>query len=429
MKMVKQYIKQALYQLKEDKLISLVSVIGTALAICMIMVIVLVLQVRVVDSVPEVNRSRSLYVKSMSVRMKGDTSGNSSNGGMSVVTARECFKALTTPEVVTVMSINEKVRASVPGGNKMTADKLETDEAFWKVFQFQFIDGKPYSSAAFSSGLPQAVISETVARRIYGTTDVVGQTLQLNHADYTVTGVVKEVSKLATASYAQIWIPYTSTETTQLVWWGTVMGAMRVVILARSPDDFPIIRAEVDKLRQQYNSGLKDSEVFYRGQPDTQFVYLYRKWGQAQPDTVMLLLRFALIIAVLLLVPAINLSSMTLSRMRKRMGEMGIRKAFGATANELLRQVFLESLLLTLLAGVLGLGLSYVTTFLLSDFLFGNSENTARMGSFSLAGDMLLSPLLFLAAFGFCLLLNLLSAGIPAWRVSRMNITDALNQR
>ncbi|KAA5305367.1 ABC transporter permease, partial [Phocaeicola dorei] len=54
--MIKLYIKQAFYQLRENRLISLVSIIGTALAICMIMVIVLVLEVRITDCVPEVNR-------------------------------------------------------------------------------------------------------------------------------------------------------------------------------------------------------------------------------------------------------------------------------------------------------------------------------------------------------------------------------------
>ena len=52
--MIKLYIKQAFYQLRENRLISLVSIIGTALAICMIMVIVLVLEVRITDCVPEV---------------------------------------------------------------------------------------------------------------------------------------------------------------------------------------------------------------------------------------------------------------------------------------------------------------------------------------------------------------------------------------
>ena len=120
---------------------------------------------------------------------------------------------------------------------------------------------------------------------------------------------------------------------------------------------------------------------------------------------------------------------MTLSRMRKRMTEIGVRKAFGATANELFRQVFWENLILTLLAGILGLILSYSATFLLNSFLFDNSENAGLAGETSLSTDMLFSPLTFLVAFCFCLLLNLLSAGIPAWRVSRMNIVDAINQR
>ena len=68
--MIKLYIKQAFYQLRENRLISLVSIIGTALAICMIMVIVLVLEVRITDCVPEVNRSRSLYMKAMSIHQK-----------------------------------------------------------------------------------------------------------------------------------------------------------------------------------------------------------------------------------------------------------------------------------------------------------------------------------------------------------------------
>ena len=68
--MIKLYFKQAFFQLRENRLISLVSIIGTALAICMIMVIVLVLEVRITDCVPEVNRSRSLYMKAMSIHRK-----------------------------------------------------------------------------------------------------------------------------------------------------------------------------------------------------------------------------------------------------------------------------------------------------------------------------------------------------------------------
>ena len=92
-------------------------------------------------------------------------------------------------------------------------------------------------------------------------------------------------------------------------------------------------------------------------------------------------------------------------------------------------KIFFENLLLTLFAGVLGLALSYTATFLLNGFLFNNSTNAYLSGETALTPGMLLSPWAFLAAFGFCLLMNILSAGIPAWRASRMNITDAINQR
>ena len=424
--MIRLYFLQALYHLRENPIITWVSIIGTALAICMIMVLVITFQVRLVDCEPEVNRSRSLYISSMAVKQKGTESG--AYGHMSVQTGQKCFKSLTTAEAVTLISLPEKVRASLPAGAKLTADMVQTDDRFWHIFHFRFLSGQAFSKADSDAGLPCTVISATVAKRVFGTTDVAGQTLQLNHVEYRVSGVVTDISMLATSAYAQVWVPYNSTDAAGFAWWDDTMGQMKAVILAHSSADFPAIRDEVEVLRRKYNDGLPETEVFYRGQPDGVFANLYRKWANV-PDVKGVILRYTLIIAILLLVPAINLSSMSLSRMRRRMSEIGVRKAFGATGGELVRQVFFENLLLTLLAGVLGLALSYGATFLLNGFLFGNSANAYLSGDTSLTPGMLLSPWAFLAALGFCLLMNLLSSGIPAWRASRMNIVDAINQR
>lgn len=425
--MYKQYIQQAIYHLRENRLISIVSVVGTALAICMIMIIVLVLQVQVKDCVPEVNRSRSLYMKCMTVGKKEGYIW--ANGAMSIRTAKECFKSLTIPEAVAITSYENPVRASVPAGNKMSADRMGTDEAFWTVFSFRFLAGKPYTEADVTSGQRKAVICASIARRLFETTDAVGRTILLNLKEYTVTGVVDDVSKLATASYSQIWVPYTVTDAIAKGWAENTMGTTRVIILARSTDDFPAIRTEVEKLRLKYNATLQEVDMLYRNQPDTHWAYLYRSWGQEDTKLAEYMKKYAMVILILLIVPAINLSSMTLSRMRKRMAEMGVRRAFGATSNELFRQVFWENLILTLVAGGLGLILSYLSVFLFNRFLFGSSENASQGGLLSLNTDMVISPLLFVAALGFCFLLNLLSAGVPSWRVSRRNITDALNKR
>lgn len=426
--MIRLYFQQAIYHLRENPIITWVSILGTALAICMIMVLVITFQVRLVDCEPEVNRSRSLYVSAMSVKPKGKDDNHSANSFMSVRTGQECFKALTTAEDVTLVSLPEKVRVSLPAGAKTTADMRQTDESFWNIFQFRFLSGKAFSKADSDAGLPCVVLSASIARRLFGTVDIVGKTVLLNHVDYRISGVVADISTLATSAYAQIWVPYHSTDMDSLSWRDNTMGQMRAVILARSASDFPIIREEVERLRLKYNAGLADDDIFYRGQPDESFANLYRKWS-SEPDTKGVVLRYTLIIFILLLVPAINLSSMTLSRMQKRMAEIGVRKAFGATGGELIRQVFFENLLLTLMAGILGLALSYLTTFLLTDFLFGNSMNAYLSGETALTTGMLLSPWAFGLAFGFCLLMNILSAGIPAWRASKMNITDAINQR
>ena len=426
--MIRLYLQQSLYHLRENPVITWVSVLGTALAICMIMVIVITLQVRMVDCEPEVNRSRSLYVSTMAVKQKGADDDNSANGFMSVQTGRECFRALASAEAVTLTSMSTKVRVALPAGAKMTADMVQTDESFWKIFSFRFLSGAPFTKADSDAGLPRAVISASVARRIFGRTDVTGETLQLNMVDYLVAGVVADVSVLAASAYAQVWVPYNSNDALGISWMGDTMGMMHAIILARSSADFPALRREMEALRRKYNEGLNKLEVFYRGQPDDRFTNLYRKWNET-PDRKRIIGRYVLVIFILLLVPAINLSSMTLSRMRKRMAEIGVRKAFVATGFELVRQVFLENLLLTLAAGLLGLALSYAATFLLNGFLFGNSMNAYLNGDTALTAGMLLSPWAFLAAFGFCLLMNLLSAGIPAWRASKMNITDAINQR
>ena len=61
--MYKLYLKQALAMLKENKLLSLISILGTALAICMIMVMVITYQMRVKNYSPEDNRDRTMYVR------------------------------------------------------------------------------------------------------------------------------------------------------------------------------------------------------------------------------------------------------------------------------------------------------------------------------------------------------------------------------
>ena len=130
-------------------------------------------------------------------------------------------------------------------------------------------------------------------------------------------------------------------------------------------------------------------------------------------------MKYVIIVLVLLLIPAINMSGITQSRMRKRMAEIGVRKAFGATRSELLTQVLYENLLQTF---------SYASVLLLSDWLLDTGTASMGIGRTFVNAEMMFNPVIFLYAFLACLALNLLSAGIPAWRASRMRIISALNE-
>jgi len=83
-------------------------------------------------------------------------------------------------------------------------------------------------------------------------------------------------------------------------------------------------------------------------------------------------------------------------------------------------QLLNENLLITLIGGVIGIVLSVVMLYLGRSFLLEKDV--------VLTFDMLFKPWLFLAALFFTLLLNLLSAGLPALRVSREQIVDALHE-
>ena len=101
--MYKLYIKQAWAILKENRIISSLSIAGTALSIAAIMLVVLVYQVIYADYAPENHRFRTLYVDAFQAGSK--TEQGSNRGQMGVRVLRECLYDLKIPEAVTGISM------------------------------------------------------------------------------------------------------------------------------------------------------------------------------------------------------------------------------------------------------------------------------------------------------------------------------------
>ena len=423
-----QTIRQAFTILKQNPLLSTISILGTAFAITMIMAIVITWQTKYADLEPEVNRSRCLYFSAMHVQGKENKDWNNF-GKPSAAFMKECIQPLPEVEACTAFSTADVALVSLTdGNNRLKVDAMSTDPDFWKIFKLQFLDGKSFTEAERGGDMQSVVISASVARKLFGTTEAAGRQMLLNREVVRIIGVVKDISVTAKDAYAQVWSMYHSNELNVTGWW-SYNGNRTIAVLARTPDDFPAIKQGVEKRVKDVNAGLEQRQIDIMEQPDNIVAHVNHVWSNIGPNLPMLYLQYGIALFIILLVPSLNLCGLSNSRMQPRVSELGVRKAFGATDGTLVRQILNENLVLTLIGGVVGLIFSYLAVYAMRTWLFTNSDNIGTAGDFSLSMGALFSPAVFVLAFVFCLLINLLSAGLPAWLATRRTIVDSLNDK
>ena len=420
------YIKQVWAHLRQDPVVSIISVLGTALSIFLIMVVVMMQQVKVASFSPVSNRDRLLFASWISFNNKswGKASNNSP---MSINTAKELYKSLKTPEAVSLYLSSEAAVLSANGVTPFVATIRQVDNDFFHVFDYKFVLGKPFDKATFDAGEHVVAITEEMAKKLFENGNAVGKEIYINHASYKVIGVIKNVSGLATPAYADILMPYTASDEVKEVC-DELGGPVHAVILANNRNDFPAIRDEEKRLLSAYSPKIAGQgfSIINHNRPYTQLQETITPYANGDPDVAAYYRNLAIMFIVLLLVPAINLSSMTQSRLRKRIAEIGVRRAFGCTRTDLLRSIVSENFVLSLIAGILGLALSiafayFGASIVFSDGLFGYGDVS------KIDLSILLQPSTFVYAFLFCFILNLISSIIPAWRASRADIVNALN--
>ena len=438
------YIRQAFALIKEDKQFSFIYIAGTAVAIASAMVVALVLHIRMGNIYPEVNRDRTIYVGSNFTRSDGEYIGYS---GYSPQAVEEMFSKLECAEVVSAVIGPEYVFSFTVckeiGQQEVSVEPKFTDPNFFRLYEFKFVEGKSYNEKNLKNADRCVVITDALARKLYGTTQgVVGQSMQLDYLPYRVVGVVKEVSPLLKDSSADIYMPYTVKDQWARLQDDRVgyVGSLEVRVLLKKGYTREMLMDELEPYKAKYLSMLKsttkeDWNWYIQVRPHWRKVLNY--FGEEVNDASMtdLLANLsipALFMLLLLLLPAINLSGMVSNQMEARVAEMGIRKAFGAKKRVLLNEVIQENLVLTLCGGIVGYLLSWLfiaavhnsAVFLL---LFDREEDPVENVSLQL--DMFFTPTLFLIAFVCCAVLNLMAALIPAWTSLKKPIVESLNQK
>ena len=421
------YFRQALAMMREERLFSGIYIVGTALAIAFTMVIAVVYYAKLADIAPEVNRSRTVYVKGMAKRAVNDTLRWEPTS-YTATQVKEWLYTLKSAEVVSA-TVNASRYTSDRQYLKCDNHKLVpvvtrmVDANFFKVYQFRFVYGRPFTQEEclnenyyIENAAVPAVISRDIAEQAFGKdVDPVGKTLNYGFLIHIV-GVVEPTSSIMEESFGQLFLALDQ-------------EAERVIVVLKEGCTVKDLEKELAEIARKRSVSDKeyDYSIISTLLPHAQMKM--SEDGVALPWSSIFKSLFPKVF-VLLLVPALNLSGLVAARMRRRVAEMGVRKAFGAKRRTLLTQVIAENLVLTLCGGFVGLVITWLLLYVFRSWLFFAVGNTAfTLPEPTVDGEMLFSPLIFVIGLAVCIVLNLMAALIPAWISLRNPIVESMNEK
>ena len=427
--MIQLYLKQGWALIRQNKFYTLMYVMGTALAITMVMVMAIVHYINTANIAPETQRSRMLIVARAVAKVEG--TNYSSGASLSHQTLEACYYNLERAEgvaAVTVDGIEQlfgSFNISTPGSRELFTAKLKASNAyFFRLFRYAFIAGKPYTETDFRSEIKTAVLSESLARKLFQSTELDGRSILINNVEFAVSGIVRDVSDMLPYTSGDIWVPYTSLPEIRDFNIENVCGLLKAFILAKSPGDFDAIRDEIIQKSKVYNLSLPEYK-YVIGDHDI-LSHFQTVYADSLNNLGVRFLKYGLIALLFLLVPAINLSGLIASRMQDRLAELGIRKAFGANRHSLLSQVLTENFLLTLMGGAVGLAASALVVSHFQKELFGGFHSYGAQMDLDITFSMLFNLPVFLYSLALCVLLNILSSVIPVISSTRKAIVSSL---
>ncbi|KAA9345565.1 ABC transporter permease [Adhaeribacter soli] len=399
--MLYNYLKIGLRNLMRHKVFSLINIFGLALG--MTCCIFILLWVKDELSFDRFHKHTDNLVRIISVQHypgSDDLITQSGNGMIAPSMARE----LPEVERAIRLSWNQEELFSL-GEKAFKVDGLYADTTFFEAFTFPLLYG---DSKLVLNEPNSVVISDSVALKFFGSTNVVGKVFKTNNSkSYKVTGVVQKPPKNSTIQFDFV-KPYKDylKENQWLNDWDNY--GMRNFLQLKPGTDLAAFNRKVAHYPTQPGRGKRDIDVFVQPLKDAHLYSDFRP-GKTNSGGILYVRLFSAVAGFILLIACINFMNLATARSSKRAKEVGVRKAIGAAKSQIITQFMLESILIAFLALIVAVNLIGL---LLPAF----NELTQKAVALDLS-----NPNLILLLVAVALFTGIVSGSYPAFFLSAFN--------
>ncbi|MEQ5161244.1 macrolide ABC transporter ATP-binding protein/permease MacB [Proteus terrae] len=285
------------------------------------------------------------------------------------------------------------------GNQDSPASVAGVSDDYFTVYAMKFSQGRSFTPDMIQRQAQVVVIDENTRQRFFPTKkEVIGEQIIIRNIPSTIVGVIAEKkSAFGNGQSLKVWVPYST---------------LNSRILNRSYLDSITVRAT-----EGYDASVAEQQIIRlltirHGKKDI-FTYNLDSFIKAAESTTQTMQLFLTLVAVIsLVVGGIGVMNIMLVSVTERTREIGIRMAVGARASDVMQQFLIESVLVCLVGGTLGIGLSFgiamVASIMLPDWHF------------------VFQPIALVSAFVCSTAIGVIFGFLPARSAAKMNPIDAL---
>jgi putative ABC transport system permease protein len=237
------------------------------------------------------------------------------------------------------------------------------DSTLFDVFDFKLLSGNPKTALAGKNNL---VLTQSMAKKYFGTEDVLGKTLNVNNrAEYVVTGVVEDIPSNSMIRFD--FVGSFSTLDAQLQWWSANYQTFVVLTPQADPKAVEEKFNEIVKKALGSETTNAGDYVKYKLWP-MKDIYLRSEIQEPEvTGSIDYVYIFSAIAILILIIACINYVNLATAKAADRAKEVGVRKVVGALRKQLIFQFIGESVVITGVAFILALFLSSAALPLFND--------------------------------------------------------------